>query len=454
MSDPLVTEARRSYTILGLIGEGGSGRVYRARMSEGDFHKDVALKMLHEASPSDILLARFRDEARILALFRDRAVVSVEPPVQLAGHWCVVMDFVEGQSLSQLMRQVGPLPPTVALTIVAEVARVLRNAYDFPGPRGAPLRLLHRDIKPGNLQLTRSGEVRILDFGSAKASFTHREADTLDEISGTPGFIAPERLDGEESPAGDIFSLGVTLWTLLTGEPSVRRFDDAETAAQTLAGDDASLAAALGLAVRMRDREPTARPDAEEVQATARALASALPGPDLEDWCSQMPLRALGEDPLRGQRLTETVGITTSTVVGAQARIVTAGVGTFFGTVTVGLLGILAGVVVILTVVFLGTSSRSAGPRLDPVATQTAPVPKGMLGVHLRSTPNGANVFVDGKQVGVTPVVNHALTPGQHVVKMTKGVFESEHRFDISTRGSVHWNVVQGNSDLQFYPAD
>ena len=83
-------ESRR-YHVLGVLGEGGHGKVYRARLeASSGFTKDVAIKMLREQDPSDRLLRRFRDEARILGLLRDRAIVSVDPPIQLAGRWAVV----------------------------------------------------------------------------------------------------------------------------------------------------------------------------------------------------------------------------------------------------------------------------------------------------------------------------------------------------------------------------
>ncbi|MCA9566523.1 MAG: serine/threonine protein kinase [Myxococcales bacterium] len=453
MADALTTEAKRSYTILGLVGEGGTGRVYRAHMVDGDFHKDVALKMLHAANPSDDHLARFRDEARILALFRDRAVVSVDPPVHLAGRWCVVMDFVEGHSAGHLLRKLGAFPPRVALEIVAEVARVLRNAYDFPGPRGAPLRLLHRDIKPGNIQVTRSGEVRILDFGSARATFENREADTQEEISGTPGYIAPERLEGIEGPAGDIYSLGITLWCMLTDENTVRRREDPEADAKAIAGTDGALAAALGLAVRMRERDADLRPSAEEVQSTARALASALPGPSLEDWCASMPPRPLEDDQMKGQRLTETLKLEASGSTGrTMAMSAGVGVGSLLALVAVGALGVGAGVLVILAALSRGGGSPAPEPGVavapEPMAMRHE-VPAGMIGVHLRSTPEGADVAVDGKSVGQTPLLSWPVTPGTHTVTMTKGRFETERSFDVQKPGTLHWNIMQGNSRLE-----
>lgn len=449
MADELTSESKRSYTILGLIGEGGSGRVYRARMAEGDFHKDVALKMLHDSAPSDDALARFRDEARILALFRDRAVVSVDPPVKLADRWCVVMDFVEGQSVGNLLRQMGAFPPTVALEIVAEVARVLRNAYDFPGPRGAPLRLLHRDIKPGNLQITRSGEVRILDFGSARADFENREADTQEEISGTPGYMAPERLEGDEGPAGDIYSLGVSLWCMLTNETTVRLRDDLEEAANRYAGDDPALAAALGLAIRMRQADPDHRPTAEEVQTSARALTSALPGPRLEEWVTEMPARVLGDDRLKGQRLTETLSLPTPGRSSAGAML-TAGLGSMAALVVVGVFGTLAGAAVIALLATMNRPAVEASSEPPPIELpEPRHVPDGMIGVDLRSTPEGARVFIDGEDVGTTPILTQPFSAGVHEVRMTKGLFETKRQVPITKPATLHWNILQGNSDVE-----
>lgn len=441
MPEALTSEAKRSYTILGLVGEGGTGRVYRARMVDGDFQKDVALKMLHASTPDDEVLARFRDEARILALFRDRAVVSVDPPVELAGRWCVVMDFVDGHSVGQLLRTLGAIPPRAALEIIAEVARVLRNAYDFPGPKGAPLRLLHRDIKPGNIQVTRSGEVRILDFGSARASFAHREADTQEEISGTPGYIAPERLEGIEGPAGDVYSLGVTLWCMLLDERTVRRRLDPAADAQELAGDDAAIAAALGLAVRMRARDADERPDMDEIQASARAMAAALPGPGLEDWCKQVPPRPLAEDELKSQRLTEKLALTTAG--GTRTRTLAFGITTLVGTLLVGLLGIGGGILVFL-LTLSGPSTPTAPLEPSEPVLVRAPVPDGMVGLDLRSEPEGAQVLIDGELVGTTPMLSHPVEPGRHAFAMKHGRFESDAEILVESPSLVYWNIWQG----------
>jgi serine/threonine protein kinase len=210
-------ESEVHYRFLSLIGSGGFGKVYRARVETADgFQRDVAIKVLNDPNPPKSLLQRFRDEAKILGLVRDRAIVGVEPPIRIGEQWAVVMEFVDGVSAGALVDK-GPLPPGVAVEVVGEVARALHNAFHMEGPEGGPLQLLHRDIKPDNIQVTPNGDVRLLDFGVARANFAKREFHTRQSLGGTPGYIAPERLHRIEVPEGDVYSLGVVLHELVTG---------------------------------------------------------------------------------------------------------------------------------------------------------------------------------------------------------------------------------------------
>jgi len=303
-------EARR-YRILQLLGEGGFGKVYRARLEGAEgFYKDVAIKLLHsEAEVPEEVLQRFRDEARILGLIRDRAIVGVDPPTRLGGKWAVVMEFVDGASASHLLKR-GVLPPGVAAEVVGEVARALDKVWSQPGVDGKPLHLLHRDIKPPNIQVTRGGEVKILDFGIARAAFANREAKTTDHIGGTFGYIAPERLEGEEGPEGDVYSLGVVLHQLVTGEapkPRLRTVDPAIS--------DPSLRKVLELSVAMRSLDPEDRPSSREVEVRCREIRGASPPPFLREWAEanvhEIEPGDAGEageaDELVGEMLTETV---------------------------------------------------------------------------------------------------------------------------------------------------
>ncbi len=212
-----VDDQTRRYTVLELLGEGGFGKVYRARMDGPDgFAKDVAIKLLHDDDFPESIRRRFRDEARILGLLRDRAIITVDPPTRLGGQWAIVMEFVDGVSADWLARRLT-IPPTVVLELVQEVARALDVAWRQEGPDGQPLRLLHRDIKPGNLQVTPNGAVKVLDFGIARADFGKREAKTNRHVGGTFGYIAPERIEGIDGPEGDVYALGVVLHELVTG---------------------------------------------------------------------------------------------------------------------------------------------------------------------------------------------------------------------------------------------
>ena len=127
-----MSAAPRKYTVTAVLGEGGFGKVYRAKLvTPGGFSKDVALKIARGDIPEEAL-RRIRDEARILGLVRDRAIVSVDPPTQLDGAWAVVMEYVEGSTCRNLLHS-GTLPPRVAMEIVAEVARALDKTYRQPG---------------------------------------------------------------------------------------------------------------------------------------------------------------------------------------------------------------------------------------------------------------------------------------------------------------------------------
>ena len=304
-----VTESR-SFEIMSLIGQGGFGKVYRGRIASNGFTREVAIKLVRADLATPELLERLRDEARTLLLLRDRAIVSAEPPVQLGDQWAIIMELVDGLSTSELLRSVGPFPPSIALEIVGEVARALDAAYHQPGPDG-PLRLVHRDLKCSNLQITRAGEVKILDFGTAIAEFADRESNTQSMfIMGTPGYLAPERFTGVSGPESDIFALGVTLYVLVTGAHPT----PSETAATVLSNsaDNTGVDDVVALARRMMAHEAHERPTAREVNAATRRLSQAIDGISLTEWARQLPEREPVDDQLVGHRFVVT-GVTRAT---------------------------------------------------------------------------------------------------------------------------------------------
>ena len=213
----MVNSGRR-YEIEIPLGKGGFGTVYRARfIGEGGFSKVVALKVLNENMQDlDEVLARLRDEARLLGMLRHRAIVRADRLVRLANRWAVVMEYVEGADLKRIV-SATTVPPGVAVEIVGEVAGALHAAWKTEGPDGKPLRLIHRDIKPSNIVLTSYGEIKVLDFGIARADFGEREAETRAYGMGSLPYMAPERLDFRDTAAADVYALGVVFFELVTG---------------------------------------------------------------------------------------------------------------------------------------------------------------------------------------------------------------------------------------------
>jgi len=269
----------KQYRVQGSVGKGGFGTVYRASVVGDRGAPPVAIKLLHEGKLPDGALARFRDEARILRLAKDRAIVNVEPPMMLNGRWAVVMDYIDGCSAQKLVNQ-DALPLGPALEIVGEVARALDSLHRQPGPSGEPLQVLHRDIKPDNIQITRTGKVKILDFGTAKAAFENREARTAFEVAGTSGYVAEERFIGMDGPSGDVFSLGVVLQVLVTATAPIEPVNP-------YVYDDATRDVLL-LAKRMQKRSPFDRPKTLDVALECGDLRAKIGGESLADWAGRV----------------------------------------------------------------------------------------------------------------------------------------------------------------------
>jgi serine/threonine protein kinase len=289
----------KRYRILETIGKGAFGTVYRAEvLGAGDFKKQVALKVLdYKGDAPDEIALRFRDEARILGLIRHRAVVAVDSLAELETGWAVVMEYVDGVDLTSVIKY-GLPPARVVIAIVEEVSSALHSAWSTVNEKtGESLRLVHRDIKPANIRITAQGEVKVLDFGVARAEFETREAHTQAMRFGSLRYMAPESFDGIEGHPTDVFALGVVMAELLAGkrleEPpkNPERYDAfvemvREAAKARLAPDLPSdhLGRVLGLVCGMIAFEPEERPSARRIERTCRELGGSLPGPTLRDW--------------------------------------------------------------------------------------------------------------------------------------------------------------------------
>ncbi|HVV71069.1 MAG TPA: serine/threonine-protein kinase, partial [Verrucomicrobiae bacterium] len=203
------------YTILEEVARGGMGVVYRARQAGLD--RTVALKTVlvnSRAEPS--FQARFRAEAAAAASLNHPGIVGVHEIGEVEGRLYFSMDFIEGETLAELAAT-NPLPARDAAKLLLQAAEAMEYAHE----KG----VVHRDLKPSNLIRDKRGRVRITDFGLAKTLSAPEDFTLPGHPIGTPAYMAPEQISGNSSEsqlnarAVDIYSLGATLYHLLTGRP-------------------------------------------------------------------------------------------------------------------------------------------------------------------------------------------------------------------------------------------
>ena len=205
--------------ILELLGRGGMGAVYKVRQRNLD--RIVALKVIPPAAARDPEFAeRFAREARALARLNHPNIVTVYDFGQSEDVYYLLMEYVDGVNLRHTMRA-SSLQPEEALAVVPQICDALQYAHD----QG----VVHRDIKPENVLLDRSGRIKIADFGLAKLLGLGAEDFSLtrtQQVMGTPRYMAPEQIDrpSKVDHRADIYSLGVVIYEMLTGELPVGRF--------------------------------------------------------------------------------------------------------------------------------------------------------------------------------------------------------------------------------------
>jgi beta-glucanase (GH16 family)/predicted Ser/Thr protein kinase len=259
------------YRIISLLGRGGMGEVYRA--TDLTLSQPVALKFLPDSGADHQRnIERFHDEVRIARQVSHPNVCRVYDVGEAEGMPYISMEYVDGEDLASLLQRIGRLPADKALEIARKICAGVAAAHD----KG----VIHRDLKPANIMLDRRGNVVVMDFGLAAVTDQLRGAEAR---SGTPAYMAPEQLRGEQVTArSDIYALGMVLYEIFTG----KRAYDAATMAELIRLQESgqitsmsSIAAEIDPAVekairRCLDPDPAKRP------ATALSVAAALPGGD------------------------------------------------------------------------------------------------------------------------------------------------------------------------------
>lgn len=242
------------YEILGLLGVGGMGSVYKARDVELD--EIVALKsILRELVETPGVIERFRREVKLARRVTHVNVARVFDIGEHQGNKFLTMEFIDGESLADLLAREGPLPVARVVAITTEVCAGLTAAHAAG--------VIHRDLKPDNVLITRDGRAVITDFGIARASLGGSSVQTVGSVVGTPAYMAPEQVEGSADidARADIYALGAMLYELFTGERAW--------------GGDAAFAVAAARLVRSPPDPRAKRPELPDACAklTLRCMA-------------------------------------------------------------------------------------------------------------------------------------------------------------------------------------
>ena len=264
-----VPEKIGHYEILGLLGKGAMGEVYEGR--DPNLGRRVALKVLgRKHQESTEFKERFLREGRSLAAMNHVNVVQVYFIGEFEGRPFLAMEFLDGEDIGGLIKKNGPLYPGDAAEVVRQAAVGLNEAKRAG--------VVHRDVKPSNLVVTKHGEVKVTDFGLAKALQEDLSITATGVFVGTPDYLAPEQAMGEDvDSSADVYALGCSLYHMCTGNPPFRKggSDDHYTAVvrrhlkaerpvlkAQIAGFDDELS---DLCRRMMSRRPDVRPSLEEL---------------------------------------------------------------------------------------------------------------------------------------------------------------------------------------------
>jgi len=211
------------YTVVAKLGQGGMAEVYLAVAGGAvhEFRKVVVLKVLHASLCEDSrFVEMFHKEARIAARLNHANVVHTYAVAQESGQYAIVMEYLEGASLSAVLKRAKHLPVRERLSLLGAVCQTLQGLHylhEFRDYDGRHLSLIHRDVKPGNIFLTFDGQAKVLDFGVAKMVAAGEVTATM--VKGTAQYMAPEALDVSRPVDRrlDVFAVGLLIWELAHG---------------------------------------------------------------------------------------------------------------------------------------------------------------------------------------------------------------------------------------------
>jgi len=429
--DPAIGREVDGYRIEEVLGRGGMGVVYKAE--EVALARPVALKRIDPGRAGDeTFLRRFRSEAQALARINSPYITRIYSLRKTELGPLIVMEYVEGGTLGELLHEAGPMDEPAARSLIDQMLRALEDAH------GAEV--IHRDIKPNNVLLTSERAVKLTDFGLAKALQRDPQSTVTQGAAGTLNYMSPEQVQGQGNlgPSSDLFSLGMVAYELLAGRLPFDR-DSSNFAkmraiveepfappSQFHAEAPADLA---GIVMKALDKDP------DERFPSASAMREALgEGGGAAKPAGALPASASGE----AAGATQTSEVPSGTrrtwpkvLAGVLALVLLAGSG--YGLWTNGAWGVRLSNMSLSSMTGLtdgdapeakqtetpGESKKQTQrPATDSSAAGAADSSSRRAQLTIETTPPGAQVYLDERSVGSTPLQNHSVESGSLTVRL------------------------------------
>ena len=433
-----------NYTLLAKLATGGMAEIWLARQSGlRGFERIVVVKRIIESLSSDeTFVEMFLDEARIIVQLTHPNIVQVFDLGEHAGAYYIAMEYLAGENLATVARAAAKagqqLEPEAAVKLIVWALEGLSHAHGRTGVDGKPLNIVHRDISPQNIVLTWEGQVKLVDFGIARAA--NRATQTQgQQLKGKFAYMAPEQAQGEEVDGrADVFAMGIVLWELVThkrlhsNEDSIQiikslitpgAFPEANAKNPKVPADLSGILA-RALAKDQNERWPDAASFKTALENWLRARGG---GPSAADFQSMMGTlfatriaerKRLIEDAARG--VTQPLAEGTAALKPTTNRTMPGQTG--FLSMHGRLMGALAAMVVLL--VFVGVLTWKAFTAPTPPQVVPSEVDYGQEPVQpmpsiivIETDPPGAEVSLDGRPRGASPVTLSETRAGEHFVE-------------------------------------
>lgn len=437
-----------------LLGTGGMAEVWRARGPDGT----VAIKrLLPHAARNASLAAAFEREGKLLARIAHPNVVAIRATERDEQGPYLVLEYVDGAPLRELCD--ASIAPRLALRVARDVLAALEAVHALRDDAGKPLGLVHRDLSPSNVLVSRAGAVKLTDFGIARA-LTGSNATTGQAIKGTLAYLSPEQASGASVDLrSDLFAVGALLYEMLAGAPIYDEDDPRLALARARAGDVAPLASVLAsappelaelvdraLAAAPADRFPNAASMRAEVERVAERLGGLAADAEVGAWVHTVAPAKVTDSldgaalaPPAGRRQGHRLAFVALAALATLAALVGVRIAMHPAPIEPAAAQPSSATVEARVVANTAPAEPSPIETATASAAASAPAPKTATAraaagssaarpaarpapatIDIGSEPAFAYVAIDGVRVGSTPVFGRSLAPGVHRIEVSR----------------------------------